>query len=64
MDLFQIIIQTGALGLCALLIIELRDVRKAISAGSEKTADAMVRLASIIYDHKARHGDTPPARMR
>ncbi len=64
MELFNIIVQTGALGLCALLIIELRDVRKAISIGSKETADAMVKLASIIYDHKARHGDTPPARMR
>ncbi len=61
MDLAKILIETGALGLCALLIIELRDVRKSITAAGLHTSDALVKLASIIYDHKARAGDTPPA---
>ena len=59
-DLAKILIETGALGLCALLIIELRDVRKAITQSGEKLAN----LAAIIYDHKARAGDTPPARLK
>ncbi len=64
MDLAKLLLETGALGLCAILIFELRDVRKAISDGSKDTTSAMLKLASIIYDHKARAGDTPPARMR
>lgn len=60
MDLAKLLIETGALGLCALLIFELRDVRKAI----DKMGDKMAHLAAIIYDHKARAGDTPPARTR
>lgn len=60
MDLAKLLIETGALGLCALLIFELRDVRKAI----DHTGDKMAHLAAIIYDHKARAGDTPPARMK
>lgn len=63
-ELATILIQTGALGLCAMLIFELRDVRKAIAEGSKETAAAMLKLAAVIYDHKARAGDTPPARMK
>lgn len=58
MDLAQLLIQTGALGLCGLLVLELRDVRKAI----DRTGEKMAHLAAIIYDHKARAGDTPPER--
>jgi len=59
MDLAKLLIETGALGLAALLVFELRELRRIIYTAGEK----FLYLASVIHDHKARSGDeTPPER--
>lgn len=67
-EITQMLLQCGAMGLCFLMLM--MGIYFVTTMGNkflekiDRLHDSIVRLSSLIVDHKARAGDTPPVRGR